>query len=234
MDKISTYIFVHNQDIILKNDKTGKFNNLPDKKYVFLGKKEIDKIDSRDDVIVARNLKHNIEQYPKFCSFTGWYALWKNNLIQSEYVHLFEYDIKIKDKFYSEVEKAIIQNPEFIGYVPLPVEFSFINDGQYLCNIFNLIKKKYNTDAELLLKDICQNRKHLEWSSTSNSTFLTNTFNQYMEWFGGIMYEIGEDKMCGHAHERSISMFYMLFNKKIVITKYLITHYFLNSHSIAI
>lgn len=229
--KVSTYIFVHDQNIILHNDKTGKFNNLPDKKYVFLGKKEIDKINNRDDVIIARNLKHNIEQYPKFCSFTGWYALWKNNLIQSDYIHLLEYDILINDNFIQETEKLISEQYDFIGYIPLPVTFAFISMPEYLATIIPAIKKHYNIDIkELVVSQYTKNNNSL-WSSTTNSTFYSVTFYQYMMWFEKLIDDLKNEPMSGHAHERSISFFCLIFNNRVFFTQKLIKHLMLNSHS---
>lgn len=227
MNKISTYIFIHDQQLLLDCERKHRFSKLPDIKYVFLGNGNADNIKDRKDIIIARDLQFNIEQYPKFCSFTGWYALWKNNLIDSEYVHLFEYDILIRDKFNSEVEKAINNKYDFIGYVPMSVNFGFINPI-YLANLDAAIKKNYIGMKEKL-DDIINNKK-LEWSSTSNSTFYYEVFNEYMTWFEELIDDLKNNRMCGHAHERSISFFYLLFNKKIILIKNIFNHFMLNSH----
>ncbi len=87
-----TFIFVHDQDIVLEFESSNKLSNLYKYKYVFLGNRPIDKIGYLSNLIIARNYEDNIEQYPLFTSYTGWYCLWKNNLINTKYINLFEYD----------------------------------------------------------------------------------------------------------------------------------------------
>ena len=230
MNKISTYIFVHDPQIILKNDINKKFECLPNMKYVFLGMEDTDKISGRADIIIARDLTYNIELYPKFCSFTGWYALWKNNLIQSEYVHLFEYDIKLENNFNERIENILAKKYDFIGYVPLSMQFAFLNQ-KYLANILPAIQKHYTVNMQEIIYKTYNQNKNSQWSSTSNSTFYSETFIQYMNWFEKLIVDLKDNIMCGHAHERSITFFYLLFNKKICLTNNLIKHSMLNSHS---
>jgi hypothetical protein len=90
-----TFIFVHEQNIILDFKNHNKFSNLNNVKYVFLGKNDTDKIESLNDVIICRNLPNNIEDYPNLTSFSCWYALWKNNMYNSNYINLFEYDVNL-------------------------------------------------------------------------------------------------------------------------------------------
>lgn len=231
MSTVSTFIFVHDQQIILNCDANGKFKRLPNVIYVFLGMKGIDKITGRADVIIARDLQYNIEQYPKFCSFTGWYALWKNNLIQSDYVHLFEYDITLSHDFNKSTENYINQKYEFIGYIPLPILHFFISQPKFLSGIIPSIKNHYGIDIKEMVDGLRKKDKSHQWSSTSNSTFSFETFNQYMNWFERLIDDLKNDIMCGHAHERSITFFYLIFNKRVMLTNKLIKHLMLNSHS---
>ena len=226
---ISTYIFVHDQNIILDCDSSGKFKSLPNVQYVFLGVGDTEEIKGRSDVIIARDLPNNIEQYPKFCSFTGWYALWKNNLIQSEYVHLFEYDITLENNFNTRIDNILNDKYDFIGYAPLSMQLSFVSP-QYLANILPAIQKHYNVNMQEIIDKIYNQNKKSKWSSTSNSTFSIEAFIQYMNWFEKLIDDLKNNKMCGHAHERSITFFYLLFNKKICLENNLIKHSMLDSH----
>ena len=87
MKTISTFVFVHKQDIILEYKKLNKFNILPNKKYVLVGKNPFNLVENMDDVIVCQKFKGNIEDYPRFTSYTGWYILWKYNLIETDFVN---------------------------------------------------------------------------------------------------------------------------------------------------
>ena len=108
MKTISTFIFVHKQEIILEYKKINKFEYLPNLKFVLVGKNEFNLVENMDDVIICQKYDNNIEDYPKFTSFTGWYLLWKNNLIDTDYVNLFEYDINLNLPIYVFLSKLKI------------------------------------------------------------------------------------------------------------------------------
>lgn len=90
---IKTYIFVHSEDIINHCESVGNFDNFTNRTYVFLGSGNTDSLKKFDNIIIARDLPNNLEEYPKMCAYSGWYVLFKNNLITNDYVNLFEYDI---------------------------------------------------------------------------------------------------------------------------------------------
>ena len=68
------------------------------------------------------------------------------------------------------------------------------------------------------------------WSSTSNSTMLYDYFNSYMTWFTPISELIKSSKTAGHAHERSISFYYIVNKINVMLTQGLIKHYQMDSH----
>jgi hypothetical protein len=98
--KAQTFIFVHDQYIVLDYLAAGKFNDLPNVKYVFLGQRPSDQIGHLVDmgkVIIARDLPDNIEHLPNLVAWTGWYAIARNGLITADIVNLFEYDVNLTD-----------------------------------------------------------------------------------------------------------------------------------------
>jgi hypothetical protein len=95
----STFIFVHDQQIVLDYIAANKFHDLPDVKYCFLGMRPTDRIEHLPNVIIARNLPDNIEHFPNLVAWTGWYALVRNDLITTHYVNLFEYDVNVVGKW---------------------------------------------------------------------------------------------------------------------------------------
>lgn len=97
--KAQTFIFVHDQQIVLDYIAAGKFSDLPDVKYVFLGMRPTDQIGHLPNVIIARDLPDNIEHLPNLVAWTGWYALVCNDLIKTELVNLFEYDVNVVGKW---------------------------------------------------------------------------------------------------------------------------------------
>ena len=94
-----TFIFVHDQEIVLDYIRAGKFNDLPNLKYIFLGSRPVDKIEGVENVVVARHLPYHIEDCPNLLAWTGWYAIVENGLIESKLINLFEYDVNIIGKW---------------------------------------------------------------------------------------------------------------------------------------
>jgi hypothetical protein len=226
-----TFVCVHDQNIILEYEKNNKFSNLKNYSYLFLGNRDIDLIESNPKVIIARNFDNNLEEYPYFTAFTGWYLLWKNNLIKSKYVTLIEYDTVLTKNFNQTISKFIYENSEIIGYVPVSVKnYHFIENPNWVSEIFSAIKNIYNQNIESSLKIFVKNNPNANWSSTSNITFRVDVFNEYMKWFEPLIPHIKESKTSGHAFERSITFFQMTRKKKMTLTKDIIKHIQMDSH----
>ena len=227
--KIQTFIFVHDQNIILDFKQVNKFNELENLKYVFVGAGEIDKIDGLDDVIISRNLPGNIEQYPKLTSFTGWYSLWKNNLVDGDYINLFEYDINILDNFVTEQKKVILNKAGVIGYIPYNIHSYPILGNPIWCQyIVDSIKKNYGIDV---ISRISLLSNSVQCSMTSNHTFNKKNFDNYMKWVEPMIDDIKLSPYSGHDIERSIFLYYTL-NKiqNVFIIPNIIKHYNFDSH----
>jgi hypothetical protein len=230
-DQNETFIFCHEQDLILEFEQNNKFKSLYKYTYVFLGKRPVDKLSELQNVIIARNLDHNLEDYPLFTSFTGWYALWKNNLISTKYVNLFEYDVVLDPYIDQRHCKFYEQNVELIGYVPFPVaHYQFITNQEWVEHILPAIKEVYRHDLYQYFSKLLQNNPQAVWSSTSNTTFRFDVFEEYMKWFEPLIPYLKDTKTCGHAHERSITFFSHMRKKKQLITNGILQHLQLDSH----
>ena len=231
MKKLDTFIFVHDQNIILDFNKINKFSELEGFKYVFLGNKPCDLIQDLDNVIIARNLEHNIEQYPKFTSLTGWYALCKNNLINSEYVNFFEYDINYVEKFADINKNFVNSDVDFIGYFPmLLTDPVYLIHSQYTDQLVKAIKLKTGVDINNLVNKIILKDNSATWSSSSNSTWRVSALKDYIDWFEMFIDDVKDSNYCGHMHERSLSFYYFIMGLNVKITQGLMSHFQLNSH----
>ena len=232
MKKIDTYIFVHDQEIILDFNIKNRFSNFENFKYVFLSNRPTDKIEHLENVIIVKNLKTNIEEYPKFTSFTGWYALVKNNLIDSEYVNFFEYDVNYVPEFVDINKQIINKDFDFIGYFPMLItDPVYVTQKQYTDVLIKSIKDKTNVDIYMVINEILNKNKLSLWSSSSNSTWKTTELIKYVDWFSQFIDDIKENQFCGHMHERSLSFYYFINELKVYNTKNLMTHFQLNTHS---
>lgn len=224
-----TFIFVHDQNIVLDFKKHNKFLILENVKYVFLGDKVCDLIKDFDDVIICRELPNNIEEYPKLTSFSGWYAIWKNNLYDSDYINLFEYDINLMDNFYENYNKSLLNKSNVIGYIPFnPQDYNFIGHSIWSSELINSINKNYNIDTHKVIKKL---PKNYICSMTSNHTMNKKTFDEYMKWINPMVDDIKISKYSGHQMERSISLFYILNNiNNIDVIPNILHHFQFDSH----
>lgn len=229
--RVQTFVFVHDETIVLDYERFGKFHDLPEVKYVFVGAGSADRIAGKGNVIIARHLRRHIEQYPKFTSLTGWYALWKNELVEADYVNLFEYDINVVPRFEREVDALIRKKPDFIGYLPLPMsDYQYVTNREWVKDIIPAIKRTDGIDIDEMIGRMVRSSPEAVWSSTSNATFSRQCFSEYMHWFERLIDDLKESETCGHAHERSLSFFCHISGKRVVFAPKLMIHLQLDSH----
>ena len=228
---LKTFIFVHDQDLIELFEENGKFKGFNNYTYVFLGNRPIDKVENLPNVIISRNYDGHLEDYPKLTSFSGWYTLWKHKLIDTEYVNLFEYDVNYVPDFLPQISKMMYDKQDMIGYIPFPAPHPmFIQHPPFIETLFKSIRRTYHVDIQKLLMNAIHQGNMGHWSSTSNTTFRKNVFDQYMNWMSPMIDEIKVDPNAGHLHERSITIFASMKSKKFILTNGFLKHYQMDSH----
>jgi hypothetical protein len=167
------------------------------------------------------------ENYPKLTSFTGWYAIYKNNLYNpSNHLNLLEYDINISDDF----EKIVEQNLDYdvIGYLPFsPHDYQFIKDKRWSDVLISSIQNVYGIDVESFINSL---DLHKQCSMTSNHTFNGKAFEEYIKWIEPLIDEIKQSELSGHQIERSISLFYLINNLKSKVSMNVLHHFQFDSH----
>lgn len=226
MKKIKTFIFVHDQNIVKDFIKVKKFHQLNDLTYVFVGNNDSSEIENLPNVIVCNKLPINIEQYPKLTSYTGWYALFKNNLYQDcDILNLFEYDINLQENFYEILEKNL--EYEILGYIPLNIKDRAFLIHHFAGLLISSIKKNYNIDVVKFIDSLSEN---IFFSVTSNHTFSKKMFEKYMNWVDPLIPDIKDSVMAGHQVERSIGLFYLLNNLDYKLLNGCLTHFQFDSH----
>ena len=234
-ENLKTFITCHNQDIIKEHIESGKFNSLGDVVYMFVGMGEVDKIKDLQNVVIVRELPHNIEQYPNFTAFTAWYAIWKNDLCKSKYINLLEYDVNINEHFAPSLLDIIKNNePKIISYsfLDLP-NYHYITNLDLVSSIFKGLLLVYNIDMAKYIKDVIDEANgmvELWWPTTNNVCFSIPFFDKYMNWIDPLIPYMMEDKYAGHAQERALSFIHLLEKIPIYYYKGNIEHLHSNSH----
>jgi hypothetical protein len=228
---VKTFIFIHDQDLLLEFERIKKFIGFNNYRYVFVGNRPIDKIQDMSNVIISRNYEGHLEDYPQLTSFTGWYTLWKHNLIDSEYINLFEYDINYVPDFETNLYKFYYEKSDMIGYIPFPSNHNmFVRHTPFIDGLFNAIRVVYQMDVKPAINEAIDTQALTYWSSTSNTTFRKDVFDKYMNWFVPLLNFIKDDKNAGHYHERSLTIFSMINKKKFLLTANFIKHFQMDSH----
>ena len=231
---ISTFMFCHDQNIIKKYIETKKFDEIKNLTYIYVGNGEVNLLKEYDDVIIARDFEDNLEQYPNFTAFTGWYLLWKNDLIKTDYVNLVEYDIEVVDEYNVYLENIVTKDPKIISYIPTSMlNYHFINNPDWVTTIFKGINEKYKVNINKKINDIINNtpnKNQLIWGSTSNMIFHKEIFNHYMKWFDPLIEYMKDDKNAGHGFERSVTFFSLMKNVPVSYLPKVLNHIQMDSH----
>jgi hypothetical protein len=223
------FFHLHNEDLIDQCEIKNK--NLNGCKYVFLGNQKVVNNLQNEKVIIARNFNKNIESLKYFTAFTGWYCLWKNNLIQSKYITLLEYDVSLSNDFEEVLEGQLYQNSKIISFLPLSTrDLNFIENEIWVKEILFAIQKVYNVDMKSYIHTKSRKNKDLVWSSTSNTCFRYDVFVDYMLWFEPLIPFLKDSKYSGHAFERSISFYAFLYNIELNFIPNILLHHNLDSH----
>jgi len=226
--KIQTFIFVHDEKIILDFEKNGKFKEIENLKYVFLSNNPCEQIRSMSNVIIARDFEDNIEKWNRtLIAYTGWYLLWKNNLIDADFINLFEYDIILDKNFQDKLKQNLTPKTKVVSYVPIEIhDYWFIQDG--LCNpLLNSIQKHYNIDFRKYVREILD---PVTVGVTSNQSMSLKTFNEFMTWMEPIIDDIKEEKMAGHMPERAFPLFYTYYDREGFLLDGVLSHFRMDTH----
>jgi len=202
---INTFIFCHDQDIVLDLLNTNKYKDLTSYKIIFLGNRPVDKIETNENVIVSRNLPSNIEQYKNCLQYCGWYAVYKNNLISTSSIRLIDYDVDI-DKWVEHSEYKVK------GHLCNDLYFYFDDGfGEYFKFRQNILKKTGNTPRELAT-NFAEKYKIKTWFSAADVLIDTNIFNEFMGWVEGLFEQEKDCYYFGMHFERYLCIFCMYHN----------------------
>jgi hypothetical protein len=228
--KIQTFIFVHDENIILDFERIGKFREIENLKYVFLGQRPCENIKGLHNVVIARDYEDNIEETPILVAYTGWYLIWKNKLIDedTDFINMFEYDIILSSNFTEFQHRELQPNINVISYIHIPAHsHSFIQHDEACLGFLNSIQKHYGIDFRRYIMEIDSSTMV---GVTSNQSMTPQVFSDFMKWINPVIEDIKEEIYAGHAMERIFPLFYMYNGLNVILAGNLIQHFYLDSH----
>jgi len=230
--KIQTFVFVHDEKIILDFAKTGKFKEIENLKYIFVSANPCDEVKNIPNVIIARDYADNIEKWNStLIAYTGWYLVWKNNLIDTdtEFINMLEYDI-ILDKNFTEIQNRVItKDTEVLSYIPITVNnYWFIQHDEICLPFLNSIQKHHGIDFRKYIQTIDPNTVV---GVTSNQSMTPKVFNEFMSWMEPVIEDIKEEKMAGHMPERTFPLYYTYNNLNGILLEDVLSHFQMDTHN---
>lgn len=233
---LTTFVVCHDARIVEHIILNKKYDSLGNVKIMFVGNDDYSLIEKYDNVIITKNLKHNIEQYPNFTAFTAWYAIWKNNLCQTKYINLLEYDTNLDKLFALNLKLVINKNePKVISYFPVNTEnYHYIQNPDWVTSIFKGISEYYKISIPIIVDRVTaffkENNREPLWPSTNNVCFEYKYFNDYMEWINPLIDYMKDDIYAGHNQERALSFYSFITNTPVYYFQGKIEHVQADSH----
>lgn len=231
---IETFIFAHDQRIILDMEQNQKFADIPNLRYVLVGDCENKEVAGNPRVIIeAEHNPNYIYKNRNLLSFTGWLLLFNHGLIgpMTTHVNLFEYDIKLSGNIISEIERCIAEtDPDVIGYIQIPAKTPMYADEPRFCKeIVESINKNHGWNV----MDVVNQYKQFngDVSVTSNHTLSVGAFNKFMNFMKPCVADIEDNKYGGHQTERALSFYYLgESDVSVVVLPNCLFHYQLDTH----
>jgi len=216
---LSVFIVYHDKasfDLFQENNKHIDTSKL---KYILVGDWDGVGEIAHDNHIVAASLPNNLEKYKTLLAFTAWWGLTKNNLINTPYVGIFEYDVIFKKDIF-ELEEYLDQD-SIIGFCPRQVK----DDAMYL----DLLPKF----CELLEANHVVNAKAEPlWNASSNMIMPKWFTYGFVSWYINLMPELIKLPGHSHYHERAVNVFASNFDMKYTFKSEYLKHKQLMSHGI--
>jgi hypothetical protein len=219
---IDYFVVCHDQDIVL--DLRSK---MKDCRFLFVGNKQHGLIEGLSDVVICEKLTHNIEQYPKLCSFTAWYAVSENQLSKNKYSCLLEYDVELAEDFYSENLKRIKSESEAYGYLREPINDLMFTRSTPWLDVFTI--KNYNMDIDKFIDSFCD--EYPFWYCTTNFLIKNEVLSAFNKWFYQLSDSFKKENLGSYMHERMLNIYFILNYYKIDLIPHKLKHYQFCSHS---
>jgi hypothetical protein len=217
MSNLSIYIVCHNEKAFKTFKSLGNEEYIDKCNYILVGIDKYDKFKGMDNLntIIPIHLPYNIEQHISLLTFTAWYALVKNDLVKTDFVGIFEYDVQFtRNPFPLEFDKNSIYGA---SYRDIP-DYMFLETVPYL--------KRLLTPRETETAD-----RMRFWMPSSNMIMPEKFLVDFVEYYTDLIPKIMDSKCHSHFHERMINLFAVMEGYKLEPCD-IIHHKQYNSHGL--
>ena len=190
---------------------------------IFVGNNSIDnELLTNDRIIIARNLKYNIEEEKCLLAFTAWYLIVYNDLFtEYDYICILEYDVTVDAGFHNNLHSLCIDSMyDIITFFPL--NYYLVHSNITVSVIQHFLLKK---NIEFRNLDV--------WYATTNHCMRRNILCDFVNWYYPDCHMINklDPFKISWYHERIFSCFlYEYANKYNIFVLGGIEHFFLKSH----
>ena len=217
MNSLTNYIVFHDKESFNHFHDNNKDLDKTDFKFINVGKRVV-----ANDVyliqgtyfyncINAIGYTNNIELHKSLLTFTAWYLLAKNDICRTDYIGIYEYDVK----FLSDPNEIELNKNTIYGFNKRELP-----DHLYLDGLPNLKR---------IMKDELTPQTY--WNATSNFIMHKDFLIKFVDWYMKFVPEILEYRNHSHFHERAINIFASKHKYKNKFVP-LLEHFQLCSHGI--
>lgn len=212
-------VTVHDQDILLECERSGQFEGFQ-RTYLFVGPRPVDRIPTGMPIIVARDHTPNVEQWPQFYDFTGWWAACHHGLIEADRVVCVQYDMLIADPSIVKRVDEHLDDPT-VGMVAFTAGHNLASNWMLLLQGF-----RETFDAAMSTLGVNQDEWPFfnEWPCTQGTAWRTEDLTAFMAWITPLFELWQSDVWAGHLMERTVKPWTMHTGRPEAYLPGVITH----------
>ena len=218
-----TFILCHTQDFIIDSIEHNKYKNFNDYYFVFMGMGQINKIKNINNVIICRDLPNNIEEQKNCLQYCGWYSLYHNEFLDTDYIRIIDYDVDIIN--INNKTSHCVKSGLGFGF-----DDHFLNKFGNHRKFVDIMNRYANGDIRKAISNYSKEFNQDKWFSSIDVLINKETFSKFMEWFKPIAEEIKDEYYFGMFFERVLTIFLIVNNVDYNITENEVTHNQLQSH----
>jgi hypothetical protein len=198
---LEAWITIHDVALIEACEAEGRFAAIPHR-YVFVGPRPVEGLPQDAEVIVARAWEPNVEQYPSFYDFTGWFVLGQMldaGAIDGGHWLMIQYDHILRDPAaFPFVDDALADAGGPIAFVP----------GHRLAQNWMLLipgfEEAFNAGMAVVGINPADFPDFNEWPSTQGTAWRARDLADFMRWFEPLFDFWAPNVWAGHLAERSV------------------------------